>query len=146
MVQLSIALVSGVIFGLGLAISHMVDPAKVLGFLDVAGDWDPSLAFVMGGAVIVYAAAVQWAKRQAQPRFAPAFAPQPRGGIDARLVGGSLLFGVGWGLVGLCPGPAVTTLAFGRWEGAMFLAAMLLGAALTNLLPGAVTRGVASAT
>lgn len=137
MAQLIVALVTGLVFGLGLAVSHMVDPAKVMRFLDVAGAWDPSLAFVMGGAVAVFALAVQLARRQARPRLAPAFVPTSSGGVDVRLAGGALLFGVGWGLVGLCPGPAVTTLAFGRWEGVMFLAAMLLGAALTNLLPAA---------
>ncbi len=137
-----VALASGALFGAGLAVSHMVDPAKILGFLDVAGDWDPSLAFVMGGAVAVTAVAFPLVLRRPHPlgvgRFSVAAA---RGAIDGRLVGGAGLFGVGWGLVGLCPGPAIASLAFGRIETVVFLVAMVAGAALFNAVPRPANRG-----
>ena len=91
----------------------MVDPAKVLGFLDVAGAWDPTLAFVMAGALIVMAPATWWSRRLARPVLAEAFDRPAKTAIDARLVGGALLFGTGWGLVGFCPGPAIASLAYG---------------------------------
>lgn len=134
------ALVSGLLFGAGLAVSQMVDPAKVLGFLDIAGAWDPSLAFVLGGAVAVWAFAFQVSRRVKAPLFAVTFAIPDRRDIDARLVGGAALFGVGWGLVGYCPGPAVSSLALGRWEPAVFLVAMLAGMFAYRFLPQAPSR------
>jgi len=131
------ALASGLLFGAGLAVSQMVNPAKVLGFLDIAGTWDPSLAFVLGGAVAVWGAAFAVTKRMRAPVFAASFAIPKRRDIDARLVGGAALFGVGWGLVGYCPGPAVSSLALGRWEPAVFLAAMLAGMFAYRLIPQA---------
>jgi uncharacterized membrane protein YedE/YeeE len=98
----------GALFALGLALSGMTDPAKVVGFLDVGGAWDPSLALVMLGAIAVYLP-VYLVVRRRRPELAPA-----SGAIDARLVGGAALFGIGWGLVGYCPGPAIVSLASGR--------------------------------
>ncbi len=129
------ALASGFLFGLGLAVSHMVDPAKVLGFLDIAGNWDPSLAFVMGGAVLVAIVAFPQVLRRERPLTAARFATPAARPVDRRLVAGSALFGVGWGLVGLCPGPAIASLAFGRLESVVFLVAMVAGFALSNAVP-----------
>jgi uncharacterized protein len=113
-----VAAVSGALFAVGLALSGMTDPGKVLGFLDVAGAWDPSLAFVMGGAVGLH---FLWLRFGSQPS-----ATSSRN-VDARLVGGAAIFGVGWGLSGYCPGPALTSLAFLRPEAIVFTVAMLAG-------------------
>jgi len=129
------ALASGLLFGAGLTVSQMVDPGKVIGFLDVAGAWDPSLAFVLGGAVVVWGSVFALTRRMRAPLFAAAFAIPKRSDIDARLVGGAALFGIGWGLVGYCPGPAVSSLALGRWEPAVFVAAMLVGMFAYRLVP-----------
>ncbi len=127
------AALSGLVFGLGLTVSHMIDPAKVLGFLDLAGDWDPSLAFVMLGAIPVAMLGFRHARRQPAPLLAPRFGePAPRP-IDAALCGGALLFGVGWGLVGYCPGPALAGLALGNGKTWIFVAAMIGGMALHRL-------------
>ena len=111
------AFASGLLFGLGLIVSRMVDPAKVLGFLDIVGNWDPSLAFVMGGAVAVSALGYRLAKRRGRPVLAPRLEIPTRRDLDPRLIGGAALFGIGWGLVGLCPGPALTALTFGPVAG-----------------------------
>src|SRR5687767_10206751 len=108
--QIVIALVSGMIFGAGLAISGMVNPAKVLNFFDIAGTWDASLIFVMAGALMVTAIGYQLAFRRRAPIFAPQFNLPTARDIDARLIGGSALFGLGWGLSGFCPGPALASL------------------------------------
>ncbi len=139
MSKLLAVVVSGLVFGLGLAVSQMVNPAKVLGFLDIAGNWDPSLAFVMGGAVIVAFVAFRVTYGRGHPIFEPSFASAGIGAIDGRLVGGSIVFGIGWGLVGFCPGPAVTSLAYGMWESLIFVAAMLVGAVIYNFVPGAAS-------
>jgi hypothetical protein len=125
--QVVAALVCGLVFGAGLAIAGMTNPAKVLAFLDVAGAWDPTLAFVMGGALLVNAGAYALTRRRARPLFAEVFALPTRRDLDARLVGGAALFGVGWGLVGLCPGPALASLARGENEVLVFVAAMAGG-------------------
>ncbi len=130
------ALASGILFGLGLAVSHMVDPAKVLAFLDVAGDWDPSLALVLGGALAVTVIAFPQVLRRDRPLHAAGFSTPAVRAIDRRLVAGAALFGVGWGLVGLCPGPAIASLAFGRLESVVFVVAMVAGMALSNAVPG----------
>ena len=127
----------GLLFGLGLVISQMINPAKVLAFLDVFGDWDPSLALVMAGAVAAAAIGFALAGRRAAPLWAPAFQIPTRRDIDARLLTGSALFGIGWGLAGLCPGPALTALPLGLWQSFVFVAAMLAGMALHRLLPTA---------
>jgi uncharacterized membrane protein YedE/YeeE len=121
------ALAAGALFGLGLVVSGMVNPAKVLGFLDIAGAWDPSLAFVMGGAIPVAALGFRLGARRARPACAAAFSPPARGAIDARLLGGAVLFGLGWGLAGLCPGPALALLGIGSPGALLFVAAMLGG-------------------
>ena len=124
------AFVSGLLFGLGLISSQMVDPAKVLGFLDVFGNWDPSLAFVMGGAVAVSSLGYLIARRRGMPFLAPRLEIPAGRELDPRLIGGAALFGIGWGLVGLCPGPALTALTFGPWQVFVFVAAMTAGMAL----------------
>ncbi len=132
-----IALATGVLFGFGLALSQMVNPAKVIGFLDVAGDWDPTLAFVMGGGLVVTVAAFRPILRRGGPVFDARFLVPTRRDIDGRLVGGSALFGVGWGLVGLCPGPAIAALAFAMPQSLVFLAALAAGSVLARARPAA---------
>jgi uncharacterized protein len=129
------AFAAGLVFGLGLIVARMVDPAKVLGFLDLAGAWDPSLAFVMGGAVAVAAVGFRLAARRSNPLAASQFQLPAGRGIDSRLMVGSALFGVGWGLVGICPGPGIVALAFGNGKAAVFMAAMVAGMALWRWLP-----------
>ena len=126
-----VAVASGALFAVGLALSGMTDPSKVLGFLDVAGDWDPSLAFVMGGAVGFH---FLWLRLGAPRLPAPVTSSPPSSKIDARLLGGAALFGAGWGLAGYCPGPALVGLAFGRLEALAFVSAMLAGVTLFNVL------------
>jgi uncharacterized membrane protein YedE/YeeE len=122
-----LAFLSGLVFGLGLLVAGMADPAKVLGFLDLAGAWDPSLAFVMGGAIAVGLVAFAVAGRRRRSLLgAPMQLPSTRG-IDRRLVVGALLFGIGWGLAGICPGPGVVLLGTGAVEGLVFVLAMLAG-------------------
>jgi uncharacterized membrane protein YedE/YeeE len=123
----AVALVCGVVFGAGLAVSGMTDPAKVLGFLDVFGAWDPTLALVMAGALAVSAAGYAVAGRESHPLLAEAFSIPTRRDLDASLLGGAALFGVGWGLVGLCPGPALANLARGSAEVVLFVGAMAVG-------------------
>ena len=127
MARILIALLAGLVFGIGLVVSQMVVPAKVLGFLDVFGDWDPSLALVMGGAILVAAPAFALARRMGAPLLAPRFEIPTRRDLDARLIAGAAIFGVGWGLVGLCPGPALVALGFGGGPAPVFVAAMLAG-------------------
>ena len=121
------ALVSGLLFGLGLAVSQMVNPAKVIGFLDVAGRWDPSLAFVMVGAIGVAFVFFRIILKSPAPKFDPLFKVPDIKAIDRNLIVGSGIFGMGWGLVGFCPGPAISSLAYGRIEPVIFLAAMFIG-------------------
>ena len=128
MAQLLAALATGLLFGAGLALAGMTNPAKVLSFLDVAGAWDPTLAFVMAGALAVSACGFALARRRARPWLSATFALPTRKDLDAPLVGGAALFGVGWGLVGLCPGPALANLARGSVEIWIFVAAMAAGA------------------
>jgi uncharacterized membrane protein YedE/YeeE len=133
MIQL-FALLSGLVFGIGLCLSGMTDPGKVLGFLDLAGEWDPSLVLVMGGAVAIGAVAFALAGRRARTWvFGDRFELPTRRDIDARLVAGSLTFGIGWGLAGICPGPAIALLGLGRPEALVFVVAMLAGMLLYDL-------------
>ena len=127
------ALLIGLLFGLGLIVSGMVNPAKVLGFLDLFGDWDPSLAFVMGGAVVVTFFGYRWIGRAGKPWFDIKFQFPSATNIDARLVTGAILFGVGWGLVGLCPGPALAAFLINPWALLVFGSGLLGGMVLTNL-------------
>ena len=130
MIQIIAAVAAGLLFGAGLTVSQMVNPAKVLGFLDIAGSWDPSLAFVLAGAVGTVALGFLVVRRHLSvPLFAAAFDPPSARGIDRNLVFGAVLFGIGWGLVGLCPGPALAALAIAPAEVALFVVAMLVGMA-----------------
>lgn len=121
------ALATGILFGAGLALSDMINPARVLAFLDLAGAWDPTLAFVLAGALIPSAIGYIIAQRMKRPIVTEVFCiPQTRT-VDRRLLIGAGLFGAGWGLAGFCPGPAVAALAFGLWQPWVFVAAMLVG-------------------
>ena len=121
------ALASGILFGAGLALSDMVNPERVLGFLDVAGSWDPALAFVMGGAVLASAIGYHFARRLTMPLFGTDFFIPENRQLDSQLIGGAALFGIGWGMVGFCPGPAVAGLVYGMWQSWLFVAAMIVG-------------------
>lgn len=127
-------LVSGTLFGAGLTFSGMTDPARVRGFLDVFGAWDPTLVFVMGGAVLVMAVAWRIRNRMGTPLFAPQFSLPDRKDLDGRLIAGSILFGIGWGIAGLCPGPAVASLALSPLSVLPFVLAMLAGMAAQQAL------------
>jgi len=123
-----VALASGLLFGLGLTISQMINPAKIIGFLDLFGIWDPSLAFVMATAIPVTALAYAVARRRYRsPLCAPAFTPPSQAKVDRRLAFGAVLFGVGWGLVGYCPGPALAALGLGNPATVLFVVSMLVG-------------------
>jgi hypothetical protein len=128
------SLLAGLVFGLGLIVSGMANPAKVLGFLDIAGSWDPSLAFVMGGAIGVGVVAF-FVARQRTVSFIGAEMKLPTARhIDGRLVIGSLLFGVGWGIGGFCPGPGLVAVGMGEFKALVFVAAMLVGMGVFELL------------
>jgi len=130
------SLLVGLLFGAGLAVSGMINPAKVIGFLDVAGDWDPTLAFVMAGALAVALPATLLARRRARPILADAYDLPKKTAIDAPLIGGAALFGLGWGIAGFCPGPAIAALSTGLWQAAAFVAAMLVGMAAYRVMRG----------
>jgi uncharacterized membrane protein YedE/YeeE len=140
MPSLLVALASGLLFGLGLTVSSMIDPAKVLSFLDIAGNWDPSLAFVMLAAIPVTAIGFAIAGRRGKPLIETFFRGPTATAIDRRLVLGSLLFGVGWGLVGYCPGPALAALGLGNPATWLFVAAMLAGMASYELIQSLLSR------
>ncbi len=125
--SLLLSLITGALFGLGLAIAGMLNPAKVIGFLDITGNWDPSLAFVMGAGLVVNLIGWQIARRRTQPIFERRFHLPQANQIDRRLLVGAALFGIGWGLAGLCPGPAITSLAFLDSEAFIFFIAMAAG-------------------
>lgn len=128
------AFLMGVLFALGLGVSGMTQPQKVMGFLDLTGDWDPALAFVMGGALIVNGMAWRFLKGRGHSLFAGAFSLPQKTRIDGRLLLGAGLFGVGWGIGGLCPGPALTSLAFFSPEIIFFVVAMTFGMLIGNAL------------
>jgi len=128
------SLLAGLVFGLGLIVSGMANPAKVLGFLDLAGPWDPSLAFVMAGAIAVGFFAFLLAKKRRLSLMGAEMRLPAAGRIDRRLVAGSLLFGAGWGLAGFCPGPGLVALGMGEPKAAVFVLAMLAGMAIYELL------------
>ncbi len=134
--QALLALVSGLLFGAGLALSGMADPARVRAFLDVMGAWDPTLAFVMGGALVPMGIAWRVKRRLERPLTAASFEVPATTQLDVRLLGGAALFGVGWGIAGLCPGPAIADLALEPANAALFVAAMLAGMALHRVLTG----------
>lgn len=138
--KLLTSLVAGLIFGLGLIVSGMADPSKVLGFLDLAGNWDPSLAFVMGGALLVASLAFPFAAKRPQSLLGEPMHLPTATKIDRRLVLGSLTFGVGWGLAGYCPGPALVSLAQGGAKPLLFFVAMIAGMLVFELLEQLVIK------
>jgi uncharacterized protein len=130
---------SGILFGAGLAVAQMTNPAKVISFLDVAGSWDPSLAFVMGAALIVSGVAYQVHRTRLKAQnpigYAALIDAEALAQVDGRLVLGASLFGLGWGLAGFCPGPAIASLVTGSWSVVLFVGSMLIGMGLFELLP-----------
>ena len=140
-----LAFVAGLVFGLGLLLSGMADPAKVLGFLDLAGAWNPSLAFVMVGAIAVGALAFALARRRTKALLGDAMQWPTATVIDRRLLVGALLFGAGWGLAGFCPGPALVALGLGESKAVVFVAAMIAGMGLFELVERARARARARA-
>ncbi len=128
------AFIAGLVFGLGLLLAGMANPRKVLAFLDLAGAWDPSLALVMIGAIAVAIGPLTWARRQSRSLLGNPMQFPTRRDLDRRLIGGSLLFGIGWGIAGICPGPAVAILLTGHWQAIVFMLAMLGGMLLFTAL------------
>ena len=133
----------GLLFGLGLLVSGMANPAKVLAFLDVAGRWDPSLAFVMAGAVAISATGYLVARRRGRPLLASRLEIPTRRNLDPRLIAGAAVFGLGWGLAGLCPGPALTLLTVAPAQAMTFVVAMVAGMLLFRLVPRAAAKPAA---
>ena len=129
-----ISLISGIIFGIGLVISQMINPEKVLGFLDLFGNWDPSLAFVMIGALIISSPMFHIIKKREKPVIANEFNYSDNKNINKQLIYGSILFGSGWGLAGLCPGPAISSLALLNIYSILFVVSMFVGFYLVKLL------------
>ncbi len=138
------ALLSGLIFGFGLILSGMANPAKVLGFLDLAGSWDPSLAFVMGGAIGVGVVAFALAKKRERSLLGDKMNMPTSTAIDKRLVVGGLLFGIGWGLAGICPGPALVLVGAGQTKGIVFVVAMLIGMVVFEVFQRRQTNSLAT--
>jgi len=130
-----VSLISGIIFGVGLTVSQMIDPAKVLDFLNIFGAWDPSLAFVMIGALIVSSPFFHLFKNNDKPVFADSFSYSNNKELNKKLIIGSSLFGAGWGLAGLCPGPAIASLALLNPSSLIFVIAMFVGFYISNYLP-----------
>lgn len=128
-----VALISGSIFGIGLVVADMTNPARVQAFLDIAGAWDPTLAFVMGGAMIPML--IAWRVAGGMPSIAGSL-PALRTEIDSRLIAGSAMFGAGWGLGGFCPGPAIAALSFGGGGAVIFCVSMLVGMAAHSMTAG----------
>ena len=127
MARILLGLVAGSVFGLGLAISQMINPAKVIGFLDLFGRWDPSLLVVMVTAIPVASLGYRLARFRSRPFYASAYTTPTRITIDSRLMVGAVIFGIGWGLVGYCPGPAFASIGFGNPRTIVFVVAMLVG-------------------
>ena len=140
MAKTASAFAVGLLFGLGLLVSGMADPAKVLAFLDVTGRWDPSLAFVMAGAVAVSATGYLVARRRGRPLLASRLEIPTRRDLDPRLIAGAAVFGLGWGLAGLCPGPALTLLTVAPAQAVTFVVAMVVGMLAFHLLPAAAPK------
>jgi len=127
-----VPLLAGMVFGLGLAISGMTSPARVKAFLDVTGAWDPTLAFVMGGALTVAAPLFYWARRRGTTLEGHALPSGPAGPVDRRLIGGAALFGIGWGVAGLCPGPGLANLAIQPLHALAFVVPLIIGLLLSR--------------
>lgn len=134
------ALLIGLVFGAGIAISGMINPAKVLNFFDIAGDWDPSLAFVMGGALAVAIPGYRLVLARKAPRFEPRFQLPDTQRIDLKLVAGSAAFGIGWGIAGFCPGGALPALGLARPEPVAFVAAMVTGLLVAHAINARIAR------
>lgn len=147
MMRLLSAFAIGLLFGVGIAVSGMIDPAKVLNFFDLAGTWDPSLAFVMGGALAVAIPGYRLVLRRPRPALGERFRLPSARGIDRRLVLGSAIFGVGWGIAGFCPGAAIPALGTGTLDAALFVAAVAVGIGAARILaatPPAAGQGAAN--
>lgn len=146
--RIVIAALAGLVFGVGILVAGMADPAKVLNFFDVAGipagTWDPSLIFVMGGALVVTAIGYRLVFARGRPFAAERFQLPTRKDLDLPLIGGSAIFGIGWGLAGFCPGGAVPALGLGRLEPVIFVAAMMAGIAAVRLARGLARRQAAA--
>ena len=125
--KILIALISGIIFGLGLSLSQMINPEKVISFLDISGDWDPSLAFVMMGALAVTFISFKWVLNRSEPILESGFHLSKRSEIDKALLGGAAIFGIGWGMSGFCPGPAVASLGLGSIEAVVMVLSIYAG-------------------
>ncbi|QBF30224.1 DUF6691 family protein [Thalassococcus sp. S3] len=134
----------GLIFGIGISISGMANPAKVLNFFDIAGTWDPSLVFVMGGALITTFIGYKLVFGRGAPLFEQGFSLPTVRTIDARLIGGAAIFGIGWGIAGFCPGGALPALGTGRWEVFAFVAAVVSGIFLATFIQSSTARGRAT--
>ena len=134
MIVILSAFVCGLIFGMGLIVSQMINPSKVLGFLDILGSWDPSLALVMAAAVTVSSLGYLVVRRRGHPVLASQLEIPANRKLDRRLMAGAAVFGIGWGLAGLCPGPAITILPLGRWQALVFAGAMLAGMVLFRFI------------
>jgi uncharacterized membrane protein YedE/YeeE len=145
-VTLVVAFATGALFAVGLLISGMTDPAKVIGFLDVGGAWDPTLAFVMAGAIAVHAPFVRFARRLRAPLLAPAFHGPSRAAVDPTLAAGAAVFGAGWGVSGYCPGPALVSLGAGAAPVVVFVGATIAGIAVTRVVQRAANASKPSAT
>ncbi|WP_425089140.1 DUF6691 family protein [Stappia sp.] len=145
MTRIISAFAIGLVFGIGILVSGMANPAKVLNFFDIAGTWDPSLAFVMGGALIVTAIGFRLVLSRSHPLLAGGFSLPTKRDIDVRLLGGAAIFGVGWGIAGFCPGGVVPALGLGRSEPAIFVAALVAGMLIVRLIETARTRAAPSA-
>lgn len=140
MARILTGLVAGLLFGVGLAVSEMINPAKVLNFLDIFGRWDASLAFVMLGAVVTSATGYRLAFRHKRPLLEPEFMLPTREDIDRRLLAGSAIFGIGWGLGGYCPGPAISGLGFGALETIVFVTAMAAAMMIWRIMSSMLAR------
>lgn len=145
MTRIISAFAIGLVFGIGILVSGMANPAKVLNFFDIAGTWDPSLAFVMGGALIVTAIGFRLVLSRSHPLLAGGFSLPTKRDIDVRLLGGAAIFGIGWGIAGFCPGGVVPALGLGRSEPAIFVAALVAGMLIVRLIETARTRAAPSA-
>ncbi|MBX2836292.1 MAG: YeeE/YedE family protein [Gammaproteobacteria bacterium] len=142
--RLPIAYFIGLIFGVGISLSGMANPAKVLNFFDVAGSWDPSLGFVMGGAVLITFIGYRWVLSRTQPVYESKFSLPSRTDIDLRLIGGALLFGIGWGITGFCPGGALPVLGTGNTSVLLFVVAMLIGIIATRYIDNVLSSRVSA--
>lgn len=135
------SLAAGFVFGLGLVISGMSNPAKIIGFLDLAGGWDPTLLLVMGGALAITVPAFRLLRSRPRPLFSERFRLPRQKDLDSRLIAGAALFGLGWGIAGFCPGPAITALATARLDVVLFVAAMIAGAVAHKIVFSAKSPG-----